>query len=32
MPVVVVAKPKQEFEAWLDEQEAAAATTAAVTE
>ena len=32
MPVVVVAKPKEEFDAWLDGQEAAAATTVAVTE
>ena len=32
MPIVVVAKPKEEFDAWLDEQEAAAAATVAVTE
>jgi cytochrome c oxidase subunit 2 len=32
MPVVVVAKPKEEFEAWLDEQESAAATAVAATE
>ena len=32
MPVVVVAKPKAEFDAWLDEQEAAAATALAATE
>jgi cytochrome c oxidase subunit II len=29
MPIVVVAKPKEEFEAWLDEQEAAATALAA---
>ena len=32
MPIVVIAKPKEEFDAWLDEQQAAAATTVAATE
>ena len=32
MPIVVVAKPKEEFEAWLDEQQSVAATAVAATE
>jgi len=32
MPIVVVAKPKEEFEAWLEEQKAAAAPALAATE
>jgi cytochrome c oxidase subunit 2 len=32
MPIVVVAKPKAEFDAWLDEQKAAAGTALAATE
>ena len=32
MPIVVVAKPKEEFEAWLDEQETATAPALAATE
>jgi heme/copper-type cytochrome/quinol oxidase subunit 2 len=32
MPIVVIAKPKAEFDAWLEEQQAAAAKTVAAAE
>jgi cytochrome c oxidase subunit 2 len=32
MPIVVVAKPETEFDAWLEERKTAAATTVAATE